>query len=180
VGSTCSTLSRRKSGHKKDSKNNEKSRSRVYQHLNDVGWDNVDIVLIEKYPCDDLMELERRERFWIETLSSSLNKNIPTRSHKEYYVDNKETILERNKQYRLRTKKHIKQQKRQYYNDNKEYIMHWGKQYRVQNRAQIKKYKSMRLYCVCGSTYTPPHRLRHMRTNKHNALILQNELPINL
>ena len=77
IGSTCLSLAKRKSSHKKEA--TKCPDQRVYKHLNDVGWANVDIILIEKFPCADKNELEKRQRHWIETLKPSLNKNIPTR-----------------------------------------------------------------------------------------------------
>ncbi len=42
------------------------------------GWDNWQMVLIEKYPCNDEKEAVSRERYWFEYLRPSLNKNRPT------------------------------------------------------------------------------------------------------
>ena len=98
VGSTCTSLAKRKSIHKKDART--QTTRRVYQHLNEVGWDNVDIVLIEEYPCENKMELEIKERYWIETLKPSLNKRVPTRSNQEYRQENADTIHEQRAKYR--------------------------------------------------------------------------------
>jgi len=99
VGSTCSSLAKRKAEHKIRSKRKCTNR-KVYKHCNEVGWENVGIVLIEKYPCDDKSELFKRERFYYDLLNPSLNMNSPKRSkqdkkkynksywkkHGEYYV----------------------------------------------------------------------------------------------
>ena len=77
VGSTCMPLAKRKSNHKVDAKKHPNQR--LYKHLNEIGWDCVKIILIEKWPCEDKYELEKRERYHIEELKPSLNKNIPTR-----------------------------------------------------------------------------------------------------
>jgi hypothetical protein len=57
---------------------------------NEIGWENVSIVLIEAYPCDNKMEMERRERYWIELLKPSLNTVIPTRTREEYNHANRD------------------------------------------------------------------------------------------
>ena len=49
VGSTTSRLSIRKCQHKTTAQ--RKPNIRVYKHLNEVGWDHVNIVLIENYEC---------------------------------------------------------------------------------------------------------------------------------
>ena len=68
----------------------------VYQFIRANGaWDNWDMVLIEKYPCECKLELHKRERYWIEKLHASLNNRIPTQSRKEYLENNKETIKEK-------------------------------------------------------------------------------------
>ena len=47
VGSTCSSLAKRKGQHKANL--NKYPNMASYKHFNEVGWDNVDIVLIETY-----------------------------------------------------------------------------------------------------------------------------------
>lgn len=94
VGSTCLPLPKRFYLHK--SMGVKKQNQRVYQHLNELGWGQVSIVLVEEFPCDSKMELERRERYWIETLQPTLNKYIPTRTFKEWKEANKEKMQEYN------------------------------------------------------------------------------------
>ena len=88
VGSTCTSLAKRLHQHKTKAKR-EPNRN-IYKHLIEIGWGNVSIVLVEEYPCDNKMELERRERYWIEALKPTLNKRVPTRTDKEYRADNAE------------------------------------------------------------------------------------------
>jgi hypothetical protein len=76
VGSTCNLLRVRKSGHK--DKSTKQVDRRVYAHLNAIGWDNVQIVLIEEFPCDNKMHLLKRERYWVDLLKPVLNTNLPT------------------------------------------------------------------------------------------------------
>tara|TARA_R110000851_G_scaffold72361_1_gene160368 strand:+ start:176 stop:847 length:672 start_codon:yes stop_codon:yes gene_type:complete len=71
VGSTCGTLKLRKSGHK--SMSVRKPNRRVYEHLNRVGWNNVRIILIESFSCNNKDELLRREQHFIDELNPSLN-----------------------------------------------------------------------------------------------------------
>jgi len=46
-GSTCNPLHKRKCQHKKDSKKG--TERPVYRHLNAIGWDNVEIILVESF-----------------------------------------------------------------------------------------------------------------------------------
>lgn len=82
VGSTIECLSSRKGKHKYDVK--RRPASRMYKHLNQVGWDNVHIILIEEYPCENIEQLLARERYWIEQLKPSLNKCLPLRTQEEH------------------------------------------------------------------------------------------------
>ena len=58
VGSTCTPLAKSLYSHKIKAK--QEVNRRVYSHLNKEGFDNVNIVLIEEYPCENKMELERK------------------------------------------------------------------------------------------------------------------------
>ena len=75
IGSTCLPLSKCIYSHKKHAK---KENSKLYKHLNTVGWDAVKIILIESFPCENKMELTKRERYYIDQLSPSLNSKKHT------------------------------------------------------------------------------------------------------
>jgi len=118
IGSTCNPLHKRKNGHKRDAiKSPEQP---VYQHLNTIGWDNVEIILIEPFPCNSKAELEARERYWIELLKPALNKVIPTRTPKERYQATPEIFIQRaKKRYEMKSNEILQQQKK-YYEEKKE------------------------------------------------------------
>ena len=82
IGATTSILCKRIAEHRSMAK--KKPNRPVYKHFNEIGWDHVIIVLIEKFPCLDKDELHKRERYHIENSESTLNKQIPTRSCKEW------------------------------------------------------------------------------------------------
>ena len=139
-GSTCNELYKRIYHHKYKS---NKCKSKL---LFDTG-DNVKIILVEKYPCNDRMELSSRERYYIEN-NECVNKVIPSRTHKQYREDNKDKI----KQYREDNKDKIKQ----YYEDNKDKIL---------------DYKSEKITCECGSVIRKGELSRHKQTKKHLTFI---------
>ena len=78
-GSTCNELRKRLSGHK--TKTN-KCKSKIMFESGEVK-----IYLVEEFPCNDRLELNQRERYYIEN-NNCVNKNIPTRTPKEYMKDN--------------------------------------------------------------------------------------------
>lgn len=150
IGSTCETLARRKSSHKASAKH-EPNRN-VYNHLNIIGWENVDIILIENYSCKSIEELNARERYWIEQLKPTLNKVIPLRTRKERDETNQHKIKEQNKEYRERNKERIKQRDIQYNKRN------YDK--RKQNRTQ-------KIKCECGREMCKYELSRHKKTKTH-------------
>jgi hypothetical protein len=115
VGSTTN-FKRRRRGHKTGC-NNPKDTSynyKVYKFIRENGgWKNWDMIMVEKYPCNDKLELLKKEREVFETLKATLNSEIPSRTQKEYKLDNKETIKEKKKQYHLDNKETINQQRKE-------------------------------------------------------------------
>ncbi len=93
VGSTTYTLRQRLQSHFKDLRRNK------YCTAQDIlKYDDHEMVLIEEYPCKDVIELKTRERFFIENFNT-INKIIPLQTRKEYYDKNKEKICEYRKQH---------------------------------------------------------------------------------
>ena len=114
----------------------------VYQFIREHGgFENWDMIRLEEYKYDDRVQLNARERYWIENLKVSLNKIIPTRTPTEYYELNKEIIHQRIKKYRQK---------------NKEIV------------ADRKKIKTT---CECGSIIRKEDIARHERSKKHNNFI---------
>jgi hypothetical protein len=134
VGSTCNHLRIRKGEHKSKSKTKPRP---VHHHLNSVGWENVEIILIESYECKTKDELHKRERYWIDELKPLLNRNIPTRTQIEYQEDNKEAIAKTKKMYREKNKESIAEKMKVYQQENKESIAVRKKTYLAENKEWI-------------------------------------------
>jgi hypothetical protein len=141
VGST-SCIKQRKRQHK-CSCNSEKDSKHyhlfVYKTIRENGgFENWDLYPLEKVQYDDKIEIQRRERHWVETLKPKLNKQIPTRDQKEWMNDNNEVI---------KTKK---------------------KQYCLDNLDKIKTYRKQSQSCdSCGVSIRKHHMDRHLKTRKH-------------
>ena len=140
IGSTCNPLHKRKNRHKRDA---VKSPTQpVYKHLNIIGWENVEIILIESFPCNSKAELEARERYWIELLKPALNKAIPTRTPKERYQATPEKFIERAKKRYVTKSNEILQQKKKYYATKSNQILQQQKKYYQENKEKFaQKYK---------------------------------------
>ncbi len=154
IGSSCNSLSRRKSQHHHTSKKHPNRN--IYKFINELGWDKIGIVLIELYPCESKIELHRQERHWIEQLKPKMNMTIPTRTDKEYRTDNKDRII-RNRQI-LREKFPLKkiEKDRNYYQKNKDQINY--------RRKEKRKVKTL---CECGHNYSMSNRAKHFLSKYH-------------
>jgi vacuolar-type H+-ATPase subunit I/STV1 len=196
VGHTTDKI-RRKREHKSrcNNQNSEYYNFYVYQFIRENGgWDNWSLVVLQEYPCENKNQAEMRERYWIETQQSTLNKVIPTRTKQEwneenqeklneyqnlYHQEKKQKIREQRKQYRKKNKEELKEIKKIYYQENKEKIKEKVKQYmeeyrekhREQNREYQKQYKQKNnemIECECGSTIKKINKLKHIKSEKHN------------
>lgn len=110
IGSTTN-FSRRKTQHKSicNNKNTHSYTYPVYVCIRDNGnWINWDMVEVEKYEASDKQDLHKRERYWIETLKCSLNKQTPTRKRVEWVSDHKEELKIYHKEYYLKLMELIK------------------------------------------------------------------------
>lgn len=154
VGSTT-CMRRRKSSHKTacNNENNKHYHYNVYQFIRDNGgWDNWDMVLVEKVNVNDGDELGKEERKWIEQLNAILNKNIPTRTRKEYY-----------KEYRENNKDKLKEYYKEYSENNKKEILEYQKQHYKNNKEKILK----KIECpICQCVITKQHLKRHQKSKK--------------
>jgi hypothetical protein len=139
IGSTT-LFSDRKRKHKSDCNNPNYTyyHLKVYEFIrSNGGFDNWSIIEIEAYNAADKKDLETRERYHIELLKPTLNNNVPTRTRKEYYENNRSRLLA--------------EQKISKYN----------------NKEKIKQRENRKVDCDCGSKYTHAHRSRHLKTKKH-------------
>lgn len=96
VGGTCTDLQKRLYAHIHKSK--IKSNRRIYKHLIIIGWNLVKIELIENYPCNNIIELNKREQYWIDKLQPELNSKpayIPLCKLSKTYIKYRDSLLKR-------------------------------------------------------------------------------------
>jgi len=147
IGSTTQPLPKRLHLHKnsfkffKDGKKVYKSTAFKLFEQGDV-----EIVLIELCPCNSKMELEAKERYFIETLEC-VNKVIPTRTQQEYRNSSE-------------GKEKIKTTRKIYNDSNKDKI-----------KLYDKTYKAIKITCECGASIKKQHLARHLKTQKHLAFV---------
>ena len=81
VGSTTSDLAKRMYSHKSSSRH--KDTIKLYALMNEIGFENFEIILIENFPCLNKNELTQRERYFKESLGATLNMINPCRTEDE-------------------------------------------------------------------------------------------------
>ena len=115
-----------------------------YKLFEEVGVENVKIIWIENFPCNSKKELEARERVFIEG-NDCVNKNrIPTRTKKEYYEANKDTILFKNKRWDEENKEKVVEYQKQYREEHRDKIKEQQNEYRQKNLERLREYDRAR------------------------------------
>jgi len=79
-----------------------------------VKYPDCKIEIIEKFPCNNRAELEKREGE-IQRATDCCNKNIAGRSNKQRYIDNREKIKEYHKEYYIDNKENHIKKTQEYY-----------------------------------------------------------------
>ena len=164
VGSTCNPLHKRKDQHKRRSSLDPERP--VYKHLNGVGWEHVEIILVENFPCTSKDELNKKERYWIEQLNPPLNRQIPTRSDKEYRDSHKEE----SRSYRERHKEELKLGLQKYREAHHEELLDKAKDYRESHSEEIKDRR--KTWYESNKARVNERRRKDAKAKKENALFV--------
>ena len=149
VGSTTDFINR-KHNHK-NCCNNEKKKEhnqKKYQYIrNNGGWDEWNMVEIEKHPCNDGNEARAREEYWRSHFNAQLNTKRAYRTEeqdketrKEYRETNKEKTSVYHKERYEQNKDDITIKNKIYYEDNKDDISIKNKIYREKNKDKYEEY----------------------------------------
>jgi len=156
IGSTTN-FRKRKNEHK-NCCNNEKYKryhQKNYQSIRDNGgWNEWNMIEIEKYPCNDKREAEAKEEYWRTHFNAVLNSQA---CHS--FTDDK---TEYKKIYREKNKEKISKNMKIYYENNKE-----------KNKEKITEYKKEKMTCECGCEIQKIKIKIHKQTPKHMKLMTQ-------
>jgi len=139
VGHTIN-FTKRKCEHKRVCNNeaDKHHHYKIYQTIRaNGGWDNWSMLEICKYPCASNEEARAEERRFYEILNASLNMVIPYRSEEE---DRNIRIERKRKARATADKVSVKQYRDKYYADNRDTILEKAKQYNNKHKEQRKQY----------------------------------------
>jgi len=176
VGHTTN-FDKRKTQHKINCYNdNQKPYNfKVYRMIRENGgWEKFLMLEVEKYPCADKREAERRENEVMKELKTSMNTNKSFRTQDEiteykkeydtnYYESNKHKIQEYNKEYSEVHKPKKQEYNKEYYELHKEKKKEQVKEYQKNNKLKINE----KVKCECGCEIVKQHLKRHQATKKH-------------
>ena len=117
IGSTTQPLSKRLAQHRMSHKQYLNGLYGFISSFPILERGDYDIVLIENVSCENKEQLHRAERKHIEQ-NACVNRNIPLRTRREYYIDNLIELKEKQNKY---DREHA-EKKRIYYIENVERI----------------------------------------------------------
>jgi hypothetical protein len=188
IGSTTQPLSKRLYKHVSDYKRYLKGEKNFITSFEIIKFDDAYIELLEEYPCENKMMLQKREGELIR-INTCVNKVIPCRTlnewkeenkdkikeqQKEYREQNKDINKEYNKEYRKQNEDKIKEQQKEYYEQNKEYCKDKQKEYYEQNKYKIKE-KAKEYYEQNKEKIKEQKRIYYEQNKKNNINLLYNE-----
>ena len=189
IGSTSTSLESRLNWHKFSAKKKQYANTKVYRRINEVGWENWEIVPLLTLECtkNEILILERK---WLEVLGADLNSRLPIlteedrkKNQAEYRKRNREKIRQGSAEYRMKNRKEISKQQAEYRANNYEEIRKRRAERYANNQNKILKQQAdrcaryreqKRFFCkVCDITCDSAKDLRkHNETLKHQYAFL--------
>ena len=138
IGSTTQKLCKRFSDHNINYKAYLKGSFPFITSFKIIELGDAYIELLEEISCENRNQLVKREGELIrEHKANCVNRNIAGRTHKEYYFDNSDKILEKMKQYYIDNNDKISEQRKEYYAENNDKILEQKKEYYAENNDKI-------------------------------------------
>ena len=137
VGNTTD-FKRRKASHKNAciNKNNIGYNLKIYQIIrNNGGWQNWEMIEVEKCNCNNSNEAKARERYYYEFFNSTLNTQYPNRTIKELYIKDRIKRIDYQKQYNENNKEKYNIYQKQYRLLNKDKATEYQKHYRLLKKS---------------------------------------------
>ena len=181
IGSTCNSLSARLSKHKNDTK--RRPNSGVYKYFNEIGVENLKIILIEEYQLENKSQLLREEDKVIQLYKNDDNCLNVNRAFTElnqyeynkiYYEQNIEKLQNYAKHYNDQNKELIAKKKKNYLLLHADYFKNLSKLRYIEKRNSILENMKENVTCSCCIEILKFNLKKHQRTKKHETLIKQN------
>ena len=175
IGSTINDPRYRLNNHKQDSK--KYPDRNVYTHINTIGWDNVQLQVVEAYPCNTKEELKLKED---EMIKDSLNDQYclnhiralvssEERKHNvtNYYLTNRQQIIEQHKQYLEANKERVDAYHAAYRKENAEARREYSAMYAAEHPEQVAA--TRKAYYEANKTEIIERQKAYVETNKEEV-----------
>lgn len=133
-------------------------------------YDDCKIILVENFSCNSRNELLAKEYEYIlaNECVNKMGKGFDKKEYrKEYYIENKEYLIERMKEYRTEHKENIKKYRTEHSTEIKEQ----RKKYYAETKDKIIERMLQKVTCECGTETASSNLLRHKKTLKHMNLM---------
>lgn len=169
-GSTVQTLSNRLSGHKRHYTRYQAGNHHtisVFKLFDDYGVENCKIELVELFPCNSKIELLQREGHHIKN-NDCVNRIVSGRTKEEYYIDNKERILERVKDNQQRNTDRTKERQKVYRETHKDEQQARNKKYWQEHREELREKRNQ--YLLDHKEELKEHRKEYYANNKDKII----------
>lgn len=136
-GHTTKPLHVRRYGHVADLKRGVKSKVYEFMRSLDMNPQDIELVLVEDFPCKNRTEAETRERYWIEGYGN-LNETIPTQTMAEW-TDKHKDRLRILRQQRYKTNADLyKGKAKEYVENNKDKVKQRRHAFYIANKERLK------------------------------------------
>lgn len=161
IGSTINDPRYRLNNHKQDSvKFPERP---IYTHINTIGWDNVQLEVVEEFPCNTREELYQREdeivkqslvdTYCLNHIRAFVSKDERKANVKNYYLTHRQQIIEQHKAY---------------LEANKDKVDAYQAMYRLENAEKRREYSTM--YAAEHPEEVKAARHAHYEANKEEII----------
>ena len=173
IGSTSQKLlSMRMSKHKCDYKRWMENKQHYTSACELLKYDDCKIILIENHSCNDIYELEARERHFIENTDKCVNIHRPTRSKQENMEDKKDHYQRYKQEWYLKNKDTHNLKSKELYENNKEARKIKAKEWYEKNKDTLNLKGKERIMCECGIEVCRGYLQRHIQTDKHKRCLV--------
>lgn len=149
IGSTINHPRYRLNNHKNDS---VKYPDRcVYKHINEIGWDHVQLQVVEAFPCDTKGQLKAKEdemikhslhdEYCLNHIRASVSKEERKENVANYYLTHRQQIIEQHKVYLQANKDKVYAYQANYRKENATERAEYSRQYAAEHPEEVKAQK---------------------------------------
>ena len=138
----------------------------IFLQLNVLKKNELKIVLVDEFKLENKEQLLKEENKYIQKYFD--DKYCLNSLHAIFNLEKRKQYMDKyNSEYYKENSIKLKEYQHEYNTNNKEKIAKNTKMYRENNKEIIKEKKSKKYTCICESTITIDHKLRHEKSKKH-------------